>query len=370
MRMFFYGLGGSFLLALGALWLVIGHYELRGLAPLGRGKGTSYLAGLACAGLGAFALFTVGPLAALWLLVGLPLAASLILCLSVLAYRSPNLDPLVPFRDGLPGHWRSEQVSFPLGKEGVLGKGLLMVPKESRGAGVVVAHGLGNDGECFKWKLYGALLGRGLAVLALDLAGHGRRRDTPLRYPEVLSEIPASVSYLASRPEVRGGEIGALGVSLGGALALRAAGDDERIKAVVTLAAPHHLEVGRAGIIREVLTLLSPPILRLFREASLYHLLKVWVGKRPNLGMAAEELVAKLEVLEAARRIAPRPLLLIHGAEDHAIPPEQAEAIFRMTGEPKRLVKLVGQSHLTMLFSSQAVEATAQWFECYLTDSN
>lgn len=46
-----------------------------------------------------------------------------------------------------------------------------------------------------------------------------------------------------------------------------------------------------------------------------------------------------------AGRVAPRPLLLIHGAEDRRLPPDCSRYVYRMAGEPKQLVILPGARH-------------------------
>lgn len=46
-----------------------------------------------------------------------------------------------------------------------------------------------------------------------------------------------------------------------------------------------------------------------------------------------------------AGRVAPRPLLLIHGAEDRRLPPDCSRYVHRMAGEPKQLVILPGARH-------------------------
>jgi dipeptidyl aminopeptidase/acylaminoacyl peptidase len=43
--------------------------------------------------------------------------------------------------------------------------------------------------------------------------------------------------------------------------------------------------------------------------------------------------------------LAPRPLLLIHGADDGVIPPTTAKTIYEWAFEPKRLVMLPGTNH-------------------------
>jgi dienelactone hydrolase len=47
-------------------------------------------------------------------------------------------------------------------------------------------------------------------------------------------DIAAAVTFLASRPDVRDGRIGAVGMSMGGEQAIAAAGSDARIRAVVS----------------------------------------------------------------------------------------------------------------------------------------
>jgi pimeloyl-ACP methyl ester carboxylesterase len=46
-----------------------------------------------------------------------------------------------------------------------------------------------------------------------------------------------------------------------------------------------------------------------------------------------------------AGRVAPRPLLLIHGAEDRRLPPDCSRYVYRMAGEPKQLLILPRARH-------------------------
>jgi dipeptidyl aminopeptidase/acylaminoacyl peptidase len=46
-----------------------------------------------------------------------------------------------------------------------------------------------------------------------------------------------------------------------------------------------------------------------------------------------------------AGRLAPRPLLVIHGAEDQRLPPDCSRYVYRLAGEPKQLVILPGARH-------------------------
>ncbi|WP_347347166.1 alpha/beta hydrolase [Nigerium sp.] len=54
--------------------------------------------------------------------------------------------------------------------------------------------------------------------------------------------------------------------------------------------------------------------------------------------------------VEAIARISPRPLLLIHGADDRIIPVAHARALFEAAGQPKRLVIVPGVDHCGAYF--------------------
>ncbi len=45
------------------------------------------------------------------------------------------------------------------------------------------------------------------------------------------------------------------------------------------------------------------------------------------------------------RRIAPRPLLVIHGSADNYIKPEMGEALYRKAGQPKEFWLVDGAKH-------------------------
>ncbi|MCS7208711.1 MAG: alpha/beta hydrolase, partial [Fimbriimonadales bacterium] len=120
------------------------------------------------------------------------------------------------------------------------------------------------------------------------------------------------------------------GASMGGAAALLAAAQDERIRAVIADSAYARLSdavkdwwrnaVGKAS------TLLHPTL---------------WLGS-----LITRQSPRKVAPEEVIAQIAPRPVLLIHGTEDQLIPPYHAERLFQAAREPKRLWWADGCAHV------------------------
>jgi len=67
-------------------------------------------------------------------------------------------------------------------------------------------------------------------------------------------------------------------------------------------------------------------------------------------------------------RIAPAPLLVLHGAEDELVPPDQAELLFKNAGEPKEKAILPGAGH-QLRKHPQAVQVALDWLTGILESS-
>ncbi len=74
------------------------------------------------------------------------------------------------------------------------------------------------------------------------------------------------------------------------------------------------------------------------------------------------ESIYRLQPAEAVARLAPVPLLILHGADDELIPPDQAEQLFRQAGNPKKLHLLPGASHQLRKHPA-AVQAALDWLQ-------
>jgi uncharacterized protein len=117
------------------------------------------------------------------------------------------------------------------------------------------------------------------------------------------------------------------GHSLGGWAAVQAAAADQRLRAVVSIAAPAELEFATADsgqLEREFTRFLAvtPGELRGQAEAS------SWL--RPA------------DVVEA---IAPRPLLVVHGSADEWVPTRASRLLHEQAGHPSRYVEIDGANH-------------------------
>jgi pimeloyl-ACP methyl ester carboxylesterase len=117
------------------------------------------------------------------------------------------------------------------GADGVTLRGWY-VPSRN-GAAVLALHGTGSNrlGVARHARL---LAGHGYGVLALDLRGHGESGGRSTSVPWRLDDdLDAALDWLEARPDVHGGRIGALGVSLGGEVALQLAARRTDLRAVV-----------------------------------------------------------------------------------------------------------------------------------------
>jgi pimeloyl-ACP methyl ester carboxylesterase len=104
----------------------------------------------------------------------------------------------------------------------------------TNGAGLVVRHGAGSTRSDVLDQA-AALLAAGYSVLVMDARGHGDSAGTAMDFGWFGDlDVAAGTAFLASRPEVDGDRIGAVGFSMGGEEVIgAAAAADVRLAAVV-----------------------------------------------------------------------------------------------------------------------------------------
>jgi fermentation-respiration switch protein FrsA (DUF1100 family) len=155
----------------------------------------------------------------------------------------------------------------------------------------------------------------GFNVLALDYRGYGASEGRPT-LAGVQLDIDAAMRALLARPDVDPGRIVVLGQSLGGALALHYAAHGShrtRIRALVVDSAFSDYR----GITREKLAsfFLTWPLQWL-----------PWLTVDNDYSPAA-----------AIGKLAPLPLVLIHGGRDVVVPVAHARRLYALAREPKEL---------------------------------
>ena len=71
---------------------------------------------------------------------------------------------------------------------------------------------------------------------------------------------------------------------------------------------------------------------------------------------------------EAAAKIAPVPLLIVHGDQDPYFPPEHARQLYLAAGEPKELWLIPGMGHAEVACGNDLVDRIARWLDHALRD--
>jgi hypothetical protein len=187
------------------------------------------------------------------------------------------------------------------------------------------------------------LVNKGFIVLAIDWGP-----DEEIRYPAILGLLPGAVAYLMRRDDVNPERVGVLGIDLGGDLAIRSAGTDPQIAAVLVLA-PF---LDQAN---------TQPGLNILKETSYLGAIR-WA--RPlRLHRKRGKLVAELAALDYASKLDSRSLLLVYGGQDGVTPAERARIALGEEAARGKLKSLPGEGHLSLPRSRAASALVARWFK-------
>jgi pimeloyl-ACP methyl ester carboxylesterase len=154
-------------------------------------------------------------------------------------------------------------------------------------------------------------------------------------------DFRAALAYLRGRLDADPRGVGFFGISKGGSAGLMAAAEDPYVRCFVTdgIFATHTTMV---PYMRKWIAIYST---RYFVQK----VLPQWyygMAARAGLRRIRRERGCRFPHLEhVIHRLAPRPLLMIHGGADTYIKPEMAQALFELAREPKELWFVDGAKH-------------------------
>ena len=156
------------------------------------------------------------------------------------------------------------------------------------------------------------------------------------------SDVQAALAYLKERPDADPRGVGFFGISKGGSAGLLAAADDPYVRCFVT-----------DGIFATYTTMV--PYMRKWIRIYSDHRtapgtaaargITAWWAASPCGASAGSDAAASRTWSRRCRRLAPRPLLMIHGGGDTYIKPEMARALFDRAGQPKEFWLVEGAKH-------------------------
>ena len=231
-------------------------------------------------------------------------------------------------------------------------------PNERRGA-FLVLHGFGSNKTSSNTMQPTKVLSElGYVVLRFDMRGCGESEGEFGRVIclEQVEDTRNALTFLASHPAVDPKRIAVVGSSFGGAVAVYTGGVDERVAAVISNGgwgdgerkfrgqhkSPEEwtrftrmLEEGRAHRAKTGKSLMVPR----------YEIVPIPPHLRTNLAKNSIEMfpaetaqsMFDFRADDVVGKIAPRPLLLIHAANDSVTPTEQSVELFKHAKQPAEL---------------------------------
>jgi pimeloyl-ACP methyl ester carboxylesterase len=186
-------------------------------------------------------------------------------------------------------------------------------------------------------------------VYAFDLRGHGRSGGVSTFGDREYLDVDAVV-HLARRE--LDGPLATMGGSLGGIAVLRQAAFVGGVDAVVTVSAPARWDGHRSDAVRQIRWLTATPTGRRLARAMGVRLAATWDGP--------EDPEAVVE------RVAPTPLIVVHGRDDHFFDVEEAWRLYRRARTPKRLLLASPFGHAEDGFTASFADLVADRLDSVL----
>lgn len=190
--------------------------------------------------------------------------------------------------------------------------------------------------------MVGQLWKAGHNVLAFEYYGHGSVVGKPvtLGYREI-NDFLGAVAYAKQRASQT--RLGVVGYSMGAAIAIMASARTPEVEAVVADSA---FATHKSAVEYAVNRTLHVPFVLFDWLTDLF------------LWLRAGYHFHQVEPLREIARIAPRPILIIHGLKDTLVNPHDATLLYEAAGEPKELWLLPGVEHCGAYFDDRTAYTT------------
>jgi len=225
----------------------------------------------------------------------------------------------------------------------------------SRGYGdvaIVVVHGFtGTSRNAAVRRAVGALAEHA-GVVALDLRGHGESGGRSTLGDLEVHDVEAAVRWARQLGYPR---VATVGFSLGSACVVRHGGVCGGVDAVVATSGPSRWYYMGTRPMRTLHRAVGWPLGPL--------LLSVAYGTRvdPRHWQPTRQETWPPDPRACAARIAPTPLLIVHGDRDRYFPLDHAEALYAAAGEPRELWVERGYGHAENAASPELLHRIGSW---------
>lgn len=247
----------------------------------------------------------------------------------------------------------TEEVSLTV--DGIRLVGELYLPGGSdRGPALCICHGIPANGSPDPTDKGYSLLAEefcshGFAVLIFNFRGSGRSGGN-FDMMGWTRDLHGAVDLLCGLDMVDKAQVSIMGFSGGAAAAVYCAARDNRISALVTCACP----TGFLNI---------TDFKRI--EDFVKHCREIGIIRDRDFPPSVEEWgngFVEISPIEWIDRISPRPLLILHGAEDTTVDPDHARSLYDKAGEPKEISIIEGGGHKLRL-NKKTVATALAWLK-------
>ena len=214
---------------------------------------------------------------------------------------------------------------------------------------VVLAHGFTLSWQRPAIWRVATRLNKVGGVVIFDFRGHGRSGGLSTLGDREIKDLDVAVAYAR---ELGYRRIVTVGFSMGASIAVRHAGLIGGVDAVVSVSGPGWWYYRGTKPMRRVHWAVERRMGRLVT--------RTWLNTRVSPVRWDPD---PLPPAEAAARIAPVPLLIVHGDEDLYFPPDHAQQLYDAAREPKELWIVPGFGHAETGMNAALLDRIGQWIQ-------
>ena len=221
-------------------------------------------------------------------------------------------------------------------------------PAGRRDLAIVVAHGFTMTWQRpLGWQLV-QRFNRTVGVITFDFRGHGRSGGLSTLGDKEIEDLDVAVRYARELGYQR---VATVGFSMGGSVVLRQAALRGGVDAVLSVSSPGRWYYRGTVAMRRVHLAAERRLGRAFSKRVLNTRISPDGWPTPD----------PMPPAEAAARISPVPVLIVHGDQDIYFPPDHGQQLYDAAKEPRELWLIPGFGHAERHTDDALVDRLAAW---------